>query len=270
MSSDLVARAYDLALLQTAANYDLNVTEERKASNLWLVDLYGRLVQAIRPRLVLELGAFSAAFSRSQRAGLPESQFHAFEANPYNYQRFRPLVEEAGVHYHHRAIGETVGACTFKLARKRAGQDLQPTKGNNSLRTKPLDIEYEDISVKMTTVDHFVRKQGLADLTTAMWIDLEGCAYEALGAAARTLRNTRLILIELEDQPFWIGQKLSADVRGLLAAAGFVPLARDFEYRGQYNMIFVALETYDHPEVRAILANSLSQAGRRVRAAPPA
>ena len=265
MSLDLVARAYDLALLQTAANYDLSVLDERKASNQWLVDLYGRLVQAIKPALVLELGAFSAAFSRSQRANLPEAQFHAFEANPHNYQRFRQMVEEAGVNYHHRAIGETVGACTFKLARRKDGQDLKPTKGNNSLRTKPLDIEYEDVSVKMTTVDHFVRKQGLVELPTAMWIDLEGCAYEALVAAALTLQYTRLILIELEDRPFWIGEKLAADVRNLLAGAGFVPLARDFEFSGQYNMIFATPETCERAEVRAIMEDSLSQAGQRAR-----
>ncbi len=176
------------------------------------------------------------------------------------------MVEEAGVHYHHRAIGEMVGACTFKLARKRGGRDLKPTKGNNSLRTKSLDIEYEDIPVKMTTVDHFVRKQGLTDRTTAMWIDLEGCAYEALVAAARTLRDTRLILIELEDRPFWIGQKLSADVRNLLSGAGFMPLARDFEFSGQYNMIFVTFETYERVDVRTIMEDCLSQAGRRRRA----
>jgi FkbM family methyltransferase len=264
MSLDL-ARAYDLALLQTAANYDLSDPEERKASNQWLVDLYGRLIQAVQPELVLELGAFSAAFSLSQRAGLPKAQFHAFEANPHNYQLFRDEIEEAGVHYHHRAIGESVGACTFKLARRRGDRRFRPTKGNNSLRTKRLDIEYEDVVVKMTTVDHFVREQGLADLPTAMWIDLEGCAYEALAAAARTLQDTRLIMIELEDRPFWIGQKLAADVRNLLADAGFMPLARDFEFNAQYNVIFAAAETYDRAEVRTILEEGLSRAGERAR-----
>lgn len=266
MSLDLLARAYDLALLQSASLYDLTVLKERKASNRWLVDLYGRLLLAMQPRLVLELGAFSAAFSCAHRASLPEAQFHAFEANPHNFRKFKAQVGEAGVQYHHRAIGETVGPCTFKLARKRDGQDVSPNKGNNSLRTKPLAIEYEEIAVKMVSVDHFVRKQGLVGQPTVMWVDLEGCAYEALSAASRTLQDTQLILIELEDKPFWIGQKLSGDVRGLLLNAGFIPLARDFESSGQYNVIFASAAAYDRAEVRDILADGLSRAGVRARA----
>jgi FkbM family methyltransferase len=267
MSLEQLARVCDLMLLQTASRYDLSRREERDASNTWLVDLFGRmLVQAVRPELVLEIGAFSAEFSRRIRSKLPDAEFHAFEANPYNHAKFHARAEDAGVQYHHLAVGETVGACTFKVARKLDGQDVPPTKGNNSLRTKPLDIEYEQTSVQMVTVDHFVRDRGLAGKGAAMWIDLEGCAYEALQGAQRTLEHTGAIFIEVEDEALWSEQKLSGDVRGLLARAGFLPVARDFETKRQYNMIYLKGGLLDEIGIRQIMANSVSQAGFRTHA----
>lgn len=267
---ELTARACDLALLQTAANYDLYSREDRAASHRWLVELFGRLVtRAIKPGLVLELGAFSAEFSCNHRALLPDAQFHAFEANPHNYERYRSNVETAGVGYHPLAIGEAVETRTFKVARKRDGKLVPPTRGSNSLRTKPLDIEYEEVSVQMVSVDHFVRERGLIGQSTAMWIDLEGCAYEGLIGAERTLRDTSLIFVEVEDQPFWVGQKLSGEVRGLMARSGFIPLARDFETKHQYNVVYARPDLCDRVDVRQILANSSSKAGKRARALHP-
>ncbi len=267
MDLDLLGRAYDLALLQTAAHYDLHSREDRAASQRWLYQLFGRLItRAMKPELVLELGAFSAEFSRAHRVQLPDAEFHAFEANPYNYERFRPRVEAAAVAYHHLAIGETVGTCRFNMARRRDGREIDPGRGNNSLRTKPADIEYEPVSVAMVSVDHFVAERGLQDRPTALWVDLEGCAYEGLCGAARTLENTQLIFVEVEDEAFWTGQKLSGDVRRLLMGAGFVPLARDFQTKRQYNMIYASAEAYEDAEVRLILATSLSKAGGRTRA----
>ncbi len=265
---ELIARACDLALLQTAANYDLYSRDDRHASHDWLVELFGRLVtRAIKPELVLELGAFSADFSCGQRPRLPDSQFHAFEANPHNYARYRSQVEAAGVGYHPLAIGEAVGERIFNLVVKRDGKDVSPTRGSNSLRTKPLDINYEEIPVQMVSVDHFVREQGLVGRSAALWIDLEGTAHEALSGAERTLADTSVIFVEVEDHPFWTGQKLSGEVRTLLARSGFIPLARDFQYKQQYNVIYAKPDLCDEVEVRRILANSMSKAGKRARAA---
>ncbi len=267
---ELTARACDLALLQTAANYDLYSREDRYASHYWLVELFGRLVtRAIKPQLVLELGAFSADFSCGQRPRLPDAQFHAFEANPHNYERYRTRVEAAGVGYHPLAVGEAVGERMFNLAIKRDGKDVSPTGGSHSLRTKALDIAYEEIPVQMVTVDDFVREQGLAGRSVALWIDLEGAAYEALIGAERTLADTSLIFVEVEDQPFWTGQKLSGEVRSLLARSGLIPLARDFQSKQQYNVIYGKPDIGDHVEARQILAKSMSKAGKRARALHP-
>jgi len=265
---DPIVRAQDLALLQTASLFDLSTAEGGRASNAWLVDLFTRLVVAVRPKLVLELGAREATFSRSMRAALPEAEVHAFEANPYNYRRFSPKASAAGVEYHYQAIGEVVGPATFKVCTRKRGQEVSLTRGGNSLRVRAGGFEYEDASVQMTTVDRFVEQLDLVGETTAMWIDLEGCAYEALTGAERALRSTATLMVEVENAPIWEGQRLSGDVHALLHRAGFVAVARDFEYGAQYNVVFVNAEVYETYDVRAALVSAFSTPPLTSRSSP--
>ena len=123
-------------------------------------------------------------------------------------------------------------------------------------------MEYEDVSVEMTTVDHFAEQTGLLGKNIAMWIDLEGCAYEALTGATQALKTTSAIMVEVEDKPYWNGQKTSADVHNLLAEAGFIAVGRDFEYDGQYNVVFISSAAYETSWGRLALARGYSAAKR--------
>lgn len=49
------------------------------------------------------------------------------------------------------------------------------------------------------------------------------------------------IYIEVEDFQKWKGQWLSFDVMKHLILNGFIPIARDFEYEMQYNIIFIKI-----------------------------
>jgi FkbM family methyltransferase len=254
MDLDLIVHAFDLALLQSAARHDLSSQEARYETARALAGLFEALViRAVNPRVTLELGAHAARFSRAVRAALPKVQVHAFEANPYTHARFLPEVQAAGVLYHQLALGEEVGDAVFKVARRRGGEELGPTRGSNSLRTKALDIEYEDAPVRMTTVDAFVDAQGLAGQPTALWIDVEGCAFEVLTGARRTLEDVLLLMVEVEDRQFWIDQKTAPKVKRLLFQSGFIPVARDFEFKSQYNMIFMRPALYERHPVRQVL-----------------
>ncbi len=267
MLSDPAALGFEVALLSLAAHFDLNSKADRKASAAWLFELFFRLTtRAVRPPLVLELGAFSARFSRVSRKDLPQTRFHAFEANPYNFEAFRADVEGDGVSYHHLAIGAEVKDAVLKIARRNGCDPVDPVRANNSLRVKAKDIEYEDAPVRMVTVDHFVRDQGLQDLACALWIDLEGCCHEALEGARETLERASMVFVELEDEPMWVGQKTAPDVMRLLMQAGFAPVARDFEFPSQYNVIFMRPETFRSAPVQIELSRAISGLGQRPRA----
>lgn len=266
MDIDLLARSYDLAMLQTAALFDLSSKAGLKRSHAWLAALFQEMTRACEPEVVLELGAFQAEFSVAARAQLPRAEIHAFEANPYNIARYGKRLRRGGVDYHHLAVGDAVGMATFNVVRREAGQEADPVRGNNSLRTKPVDAEYEAVEVPMVTIDHFLGERGLAGRPVVMWIDLEGCAFEALTGAAAALAHTRLIFIEVEDTPLWTGQKLSGEVMRHLVGAGFMPLARDFQSKRQYNLIFGRPEILDRAPVRQALIAAFAEAGRLVRA----
>ncbi len=259
MDLDLITHAFDLALLQSAARYDLSSQETRSQSAISLAGLFeAMVVRVVRPEVTLELGAHAARFSRGVKTVLPQAQVHALEANPHTHAKFRPQVEGAGVSYHHLALGEEVKDCVFKVARRRDGRELKPTQGSNSLRTKAQDIDYEDAPVKMVTVDHFAAEHGLAGRPTALWIDVEGYAYEVLSGASRTLEDTQLLMIEVEDKEFWIGQKTAPAVKRLLIQAGFIPVARDFEFKSQYNVIFLRPALFEHFMIRRMLEQTFA------------
>jgi len=258
---------YDLALLHTASRFDLSDQVGRSASALWLRELFIGLLKELKPQLVLELGAAEASFSRNMSELLAGAEIHAFEANPHVHARHRERAEAAGVHYHNLAVGPEPGRTAFQIGVSRDGQPLKPTKTSNSVLQKPRGVEYRSVEVEMASVDAFTEQNGLADRSCAMWIDVEGLAYQVLSGARRTLKATVALLIELEDKAFWSGQVLAPEVKSLLWDAGFVPVARDFEYRGQYNVLFVALPHLNRAQVRRTLEEAFS--GTTAAAAQP-
>ena len=55
----------------------------------------------------------------------------------------------------------------------------------------------------------------------ALWVDVEGVAYEALEGAAGIMDSVVLIHTEVEAQELFAGQRTSGDVYALLARHGF-------------------------------------------------
>lgn len=258
ISSDLLINAFDLALMQSASRWLLNDRAGRKASAKWLRNTYERLLrEAIKPKVFWELGAFEAAFSRQLRAALPATTFHAFEANPYTYEKFREQVSDDGVNYHHKALGPEDGTAVFKIGRSLGDRELPPEMGCNSLLTKSGDRTYEDASVEMVALDSFAAERGLLGEPSAVWIDTEGFAFQVLQGMRKTLKSTSFVFIEVEDRQLWQGQKTAADVRRFLFGEGFIPILRDFEFKQQYNVLFCKPAVYERADVRLILALAL-------------
>ena len=203
-----------------------------------LAKLFLGMVADARPEVIMELGAYNGDFSLACRSILPDAAIHAFEANPVIHRGKDGQLRRAGVEMPRLAVGDRSGPAIFCIQRRIDGVEVSPKKGSNSLRRKPGSIEYEDIAVQMMTVDRFAKKWGLLGRSCALWIDLEGCAYEALTGAAKMLQTACAVLVEVEDESIWEGQKLASDVAALLMAADLAPVARDHEYGRQYNVIY--------------------------------
>jgi FkbM family methyltransferase len=222
-----------------------------------LTDLFYDLQRFIKPKTFLEFGAFDASFSKSIRQMHPAAKVIAFEANPYNYKHFTSEFDFRGanIEYHHLAISDRDnGNISFQVQRKRSGKEASPVKGDDSLLKRNVsdahevyrDIEYETVTVDTVTLDGFLNNAqfGLDDFSA--WIDVEGALKQALAGATRTLARTQSLIVEVEEKPHWSAQWLAPDVESFLAQNDFYPVARDFEYEHQYNMIFVKRAVMEH------------------------
>ncbi|OOV08755.1 hypothetical protein RF819_20580 [Rhodoferax fermentans] len=198
-----------------------------------------------RPKYFFEIGAFDAKFSREAKIKLPDCSFCAFEANPYNFNLFKGAVEEDGVDCIHLAIGDSAGKIKFNLQKSVNGQSVHAVRGNNSILKRVRDnVDYEEIEVPVNTIDNLFFDAVMPDESLAIWIDVEGYAHEVLSGAVKILGRTSMVFVEVESQSYWKNQRLDVDVIEFMMNNGFVPVARDFEYEGQYNLIFLKRDIF--------------------------
>ncbi len=236
------------------------ISEKRQLSAELLFDFFQQLIIKTKPKYFFEIGAFDAKFSRETKLKIPECNFCAFEANPYNFDLFKNSVERDGVNYIHSAIGSYTGEVEFNLQNNINGQNINMVRGNNSiLKRMQSNVDYTEVIVPINTIDGLFSDAILPNETLAMWIDVEGYAHEVLHGAIESLVKTTMVFIEVEDFSYWKKQKLAIDVIELMMSNGFMPVARDFEYEGQYNLIFLKRPVFQMPEVQEELIKYYSK-----------
>lgn len=254
---------YDIALLQTAALVDLTSPEAKQRSAHRLRDLFLRLLAQHPTEVVFEIGANEASFSQAARRRAKDAEVIAFEANPHVWERFKDRCARAGVDYRHLAITEATGPVTFQLQTTRSGKPVALTTGSNSL-LKRVDYEatYAPVEVPGVRLDEFIAERGLAGRSMCAWIDVEGAIRQVLTGIGDRIDDFHMLLIEVENAPKWEGQWCWYDVLAYLRPRGFVPVVRDFEYTGQFNVVFLREEMLRELRVRIVIAEHLSALGR--------
>jgi FkbM family methyltransferase len=248
-------------LAQGATCYDLAQPTDRKLSARQLRWLFFNMIRALQPDVFAEAGARNAANSMKVRHSAPKARIIAFEANPHNHAYFSERYDYAahGVEYRLQAVTDYVGPVTFKLLMQEGDLVHKPTSGRSSLLTREKDdVRYEDVTVPGTTLDAALDG---SDGRAALWVDVEGATRQVLGGAAYTLTRTDLVMIEVETRPYWQGQWLHTDICAHLMESGLVPVARDFEYRFQFNLLFVHPQALARPDILHVLEQFHSARG---------
>jgi FkbM family methyltransferase len=185
---------------------------------------------------------------------------HAFEANPYNYQAFVGRIKESApaVHYHHLAISDTDGEVTFHVKESKGDKALNKVAGNNSLLVRSDDsFLYEKVTVPSRRLDSFLAEGGLTGRTFSAWIDVEGALGPVTKGFGGALETCLSLMVEVEEVAYWQGQMLVFDAMRYFAEQGLVPVARDFEYSDQFNLVYLRKDMLLHPEVRLTLTKFL-------------
>lgn len=209
----------------------INVVEHKE-----LKQKFFDLVITNAPNHFLEIGAFEADASNYIANKLPNTRCTAFEANIYNFNHFKDNFKNIfNLDYKNLAISNYDGNAKFYVQVKRNKKKFKPVRKNNSLLERSDSLfEYKEIIVDCNKLDTLYNDTE----SFCLWIDAEGKGYEVLEGAKNILKNTKYILIEVEEKPYWKAQTLDSEVIKYLKNLDFEILLRDQEYDHQYNILF--------------------------------
>lgn len=243
---------------------DFTPEETSIQSVITLDDMFFKITtEVIDCTKFIEVGCFDGQTSMFIKDKLPSTDVYAFEANPYNYSEFHKALSSKNINHIHKAVSNTNDDVTFRIRTKLNDIDIPKIKGNDSLLFRADgNVEYEDYTIRSTTIDSFFSEKINTGDSISMWVDLEGVAYEALQGALNTLSKVDVLKVEVESRQLWKQQKLDKDIIYLLALYGFVPLIRDFEYPEQYNILFVKMSLSRNPKFNELLSKYDLQATR--------
>lgn len=256
--ADLI-RMQDLVLMQQARLHDLSERSSRRQSAAAVQTLFLDLQTVLQPQVTLEIGALFAQFSQEMsRRG---AEAHAFEANPHTHGAFvRRLARRApAMKYHHLAISDADGEAIFQIRRAASGRPMRKATNNSLLPREDPDTDHETVTVPASRLDSFLARNGLAEKSFSAWIDVEGALGKVTAGFGTALKSCLSMIVEVEEKRFWQDQMLVQDVMAYMDGQGMVPVARDFEYRHQYNLVYLRKDIFARTDVRGVLAQYLSR-----------
>ena len=260
--SDTVSFIRNFNLLQMATFYDLEDSNERLRSSYDLMALFFDVSDIIKAPLFVEAGAFAADASREYRKRNADARIVAFEANPFSFKHWTEKIkyEKVGVEYLNLALSDSSEPVTFNIPNKLDGKNTSLVTGRSSILERTDEKwEYEKLEIPAVTLDGFFKHNYQKNI---IWMDVEGAAQQVLKGGFNFLRNTKMILIEVEEIAFWKDQWLVEDVIRYFDKVGLRLIARDFESpsRRQYNLLFCSQDIEEQHFFKIRLLNYYNRA----------
>lgn len=210
--------------------------------------LFKLLLRRLRPDLVCDVGSMDASDALAFRKVLPEARILAFEANPANAVVLQndPRLTEAGIGVVQQAVWNRDDTLTFyveQLDQGGAAGDIR--RGISSTRPRQVNsLGTSQVVVPAVRLDTFVGRMDPVPQSIALWIDVEGGAFEVIEGIGAIAGRVALIHVEVETKPFWVGQRLAPDVMELARSLGFVPLGRG-RHPDQHDLVLIRRAVYD-------------------------
>lgn len=193
------------------------------------------LFQSLCARLgilnLVECGAYDAAASIIFKTSGGHRAV-AIEANPNVFERKTIRAQSHGVEVRNVGLAAQTGTLKFFLP------DGQPFPSSASFLSKNDRMAF--IEVETSTLDAIAEELDLHG-PLALWVDVEGFAYEVLQGARNTFADPacQVLKVEMEDVLRWQNQRTMAELAPEIEAFGFVPVFADIEFVGQFNVIYV-------------------------------
>ncbi len=237
-STEEMLALHEVNLLATAHAFDLWKNGERATSARALDDLFFAVVRILEPSLFIEAGAKKAEASFRVREMSKDIRIVAFEASPENFKKFSAELafESNNIEYIHAAVSDKPGSVIFYNVTEIRGEKVWNNFGASSiLQRKDSGSKFTEVTVPAFTLD----SQFAESERCVLWIDVEGANEQVIVGGRNVLARADAVLIETSYEPIWDGEWTAAKVIAELFDLGLIPVARDFEYRRNFNILFV-------------------------------
>ena len=221
------------AIGKQAANYSkrrLSILRKKTATHLDKVFL--ELCAVLSIKTLIECGAHEASGSIAFLKNIADGNALAIEANPLTYDQKTILAERDNLKTLNIGLGSTNGILPFNYPKN------DNTAGQSSFIKRP-DIEYECFEVNVKTLDEVMQTHHSEVNNFALWVDVEGLSYDVLLGAIDALNQCSLIKVEVETYEIWRNQNTFSKTDKFLRENGFCAVLRDFEYEGQFNVLYL-------------------------------
>lgn len=218
----------------------------KRRSHTSLVSAFFNIIDRLSVATSIEVGAFQAEFSVKFIGESTDRKALAVEANPYNFNKFKSSLSQAGVLYHHAAVQDREGPCELQLHVTDIDIENGYIRGNNSILNSDARPDTRAVSVPGTTLDalvnHYVQAGSIADpkkVHPVLWIDVEGALNLVISGGSQTISNSLVLFAEVETERLWNNQAIFIEIAEQLGKLGFSPWLRDCEYEPeQFNVMF--------------------------------
>jgi FkbM family methyltransferase len=227
--------------------------------------LFRSLAKRLGAEVICDVGAFDCFHSRRFRA--TGARVIALEANPVNFDVLArdASLAAAGIELFNYAAWNRDEEITFNVIEATA-RDVAWRKMISSIRERAPDNSYASrpVAVRAVRLDSFLTDVLAAPASTiALWIDVEGAAYEVLEGIDGIRDRVCLVHVEVETCAFWQGQRLWPEIEALMGRLGFTPIARR-PGDEQFDVVFVNDRWFG--QSRAVITGNTLLAWARLRA----
>lgn len=174
--------------------------------------------------VIVDVGAHVGSVARTYRQLFPSAVIHCFEPFPDSFSKLQRCASgDSRMICHPLAVSDRGGIAKLHANASSATNSLLPTDDRGSLYWGAglLDTTAE-CEVRTTTIDDFVREQGLRHIDI-LKLDVQGAEFRVLSGAKQVLAQQQVSLIytELILCPTYRGQKPFGEYLNLLEPLGY-------------------------------------------------
>jgi FkbM family methyltransferase len=170
----------------------------------------------------------------------------AFEANPDNFALMNAdnEIQKNRIRVVNQLISCKEGSQSFFIQRPDKTKPSSNRGTSSALPRLELGMLNEEVHINSVRINSFLNSDYPQATKVAMWVDVEGFAYEVLESMQGSTDHIHLIHVEVETRECWPGQKLEPDVLQLLKSMGYVLLAHG-KNDIQRDLVLVSKSWYD-------------------------